>query len=489
MRASIKFLIPLAALAFLPGAASPPPGAPSRVVDILSRGVLAAASDNATQLQAAINEAVSTGKQLYIPSAGSGCYKYTAPLTISGNLTIVGDSVSENWNGGINVPTGSPQLIGSVLCPTSNGSDAIDITGTSTTVNISNVGILFQTPLSGTGDAIHYVPAQNVQGLSGSMWSNVKIYGHDGSHYAVNLTNPIYDRFENVFSYGGGVANLTGNSTGGNYGNSVFDHLYGQVIAGGTANGITISANATQRLNLLTFIRPQVITDSIPAVNSGNPPTSSQLIISQDTHVKNIRLVSPDFESNVSSPILMGTSGFGSDWDWNSMFTTAGAIQAPSWTNNGLFQAPQTRTVVDTTGTGTISVQGLYAYPGWTATASGAVTYTNMATLYIGKPTIGANVTATRNLSLYTDGAVFVNSNITTSGAFVTGNTQINKTAGTATTEIGNGTTTGTVSIGGASNIVNITAGTLQANGTAGVTCSGTPTSSFATVNGIVTHC
>ena len=36
---------------------------------------------------------------------------------------------------------------------------------------------------------------------------------------------------------------------------------------------------------------------------------------------------------------------------------------------------------------------------------------------------------------------------------------------------------------------MNLVASGLQMNGTAGVTCSGAPTASFATVNGIVTHC
>jgi hypothetical protein len=35
---------------------------------------------------------------------------------------------------------------------------------------------------------------------------------------------------------------------------------------------------------------------------------------------------------------------------------------------------------------------------------------------------------------------------------------------------------------------INASAG-YRAGGTAGVTCSGTPSASFATVNGIVTHC
>ena len=31
--------------------------------------------------------------------------------------------------------------------------------------------------------------------------------------------------------------------------------------------------------------------------------------------------------------------------------------------------------------------------------------------------------------------------------------------------------------------------GTIKINGTAGLTCSGTPSSSFASVKGVVTHC
>ena len=44
---------------------------------------------------------------------------------------------------------------------------------------------------------------------------------------------------------------------------------------------------------------------------------------------------------------------------------------------------------------------------------------------------------------------------------------------------------TSVTKIAGIENVV----GARQANGTAGVTCSGTPTSSFATINGLVTHC
>jgi hypothetical protein len=54
---------------------------------------------------------------------------------------------------------------------------------------------------------------------------------------------------------------------------------------------------------------------------------------------------------------------------------------------------------------------------------------------------------------------------------------------------IGIGTAVATaLNIGNSGSTTNLI-GAIQAGGTAGLTCSGTPTSSFATKNGIVTHC
>ena len=88
-------------------------------------------ADDTSALQNAINAAVSSGKALYIPN---GKYAYAPPLTINGNLTIIGESLTSNWAGGvssINVPTGSPPLLGAVLFPIANGQNAVSISGDS----------------------------------------------------------------------------------------------------------------------------------------------------------------------------------------------------------------------------------------------------------------------------------------------------------------------------------------------------------------------
>jgi len=432
---------------------------------ITTFGASATAADNQTAIQAAINAAVAAGSSLYIPAA-STCYKYTAPLTISGNLTIRGEAVQGNWNNGINAPLGTPPIVGSVLCPTSNGNNAITITGISQNVNISDLGILFQTPFTGTGDGINYIPTGTNQGLSGSLWRNVMIYGHDGNHYAVSLQNLTYNSFYYVSSFGGGTLNLFGNSTTGNFGSSVFDFLYGQIVVGGTANGVTLAASGVQRLNGLTFFRPQILIDNISGVSpGGNPPTSSQIIWSEDTNVHTIAKYAADLESNVGSPINFGVAAFNNSIGTDTMlFATSGVINAPSWTTNGILWGPQTRSPVnDTTATGTVALEALNAFPGGQISATNAgVTFTRAATLYLGAVSAGTNVTITSPLALYANGSAFVNGAVTSQqGAFLSGTTQINTNNGASATEVGDGTTSGAVTIGGASNTTNLNSATL----------------------------
>lgn len=81
------------------------------------------------------------------------------------------------------------------------------------------------------------------------------------------------------------------------------------------------------------------------------------------------------------------------------------------------------------------------------------------------------------DLSHYVDGAIFHSDGVAYFGNAATQN-QLVITPGTGDPTLN--TTMGSS--------INILTG-IKANGTAGVTCSGSPTSSFATVNGIVTHC
>lgn len=276
-----------------------------------SCGVSASAADNATALNACIATAIANNQVLHIPAAAT-CYKYTAPLTISGTLTIRGDYVSENWGAtssfnSANAPTGTPALLGSVLCPSSNGSDGIDITGVSPVVNISNIGILFQTSFSGTGNGINVVPpytgSTNEQGLTGAQWTNVKVFGHDGNHYGFYVQNPLYDSFYDLRAYGGGGFKAYGESFGTiSYGNFNLYHPYFVVLAGGSAHALVLDAASTGMGNI-TMFRPQTWVANFTGLSPATPPTSAQYNFYQNqTTVSNLSLIWPDFESNVGSP-------------------------------------------------------------------------------------------------------------------------------------------------------------------------------------------
>lgn len=430
-------------------------------INALDKGVSTGATDNFTALQSAINLAVSTGRPLFLPAAAPGtCYKYTPPLVINGDMTLNGAWVTENWNGGINVPLGNPPLNGAVLCPVANGADAIDITGASRGVGLKNFGILFQTPLTGsTGDAIHYVPAINVQGLSGAYWENVKVYGHDGNHYAFNLTNPIYNTIVGAFAYGGGGFKITGNAnTGGLYGNTVFIHPYTQVIVGGTAHGYNLSANSPGVLNLVTFIRPQVIIDQVAGTSpAGNPPTTAQLIWNQDTNARTIRVIHPDMETNIGAGMQMGTTGVGNEFDWAALIGDAGFINAPNWGQSGIHTAPRSFAFTDTTGTGTIPLMAMTSMTADTINAANPVTYTEMTNLIVGAPSKGTNVTSPTVYAIYAQGGIKANGAYSGAlGAFINGGAVTLNKNNNNIVEIGDGSTTAQVTIGGGSNKVAI---------------------------------
>lgn len=426
-------------------------------------------TDNATGIGNAITAAQTAGVPLYIPAPRiAACYGFTPPLTVTANLSVIGDWAAGNWNGQINVPNGTPAVSGSVLCPISNGSDAWDETGTTLSVPMSNVGFLFQTPFIGTGDGIHNVPSANVGGLTDSILNNVIVYGTDGNHYGFNLTNPLILTLIKPTSYGGGGFKIAGNSSSGQYGNSTFIEPYAQVIVGGSADGYNLSASQSAVLNLMTFLRPQAIVENIVGVSpSGNSPSSTQYIWRQDVNSRTINVKAADFETTVSSPIQMGTAGLGNDLDFSTLAGSFASIQAPAWSTNGLMFQPLTRTLTDTTSSGTIAEEAAFALQGFHQNFNSSTVATNLDTLLVGAPICGTNCTATNLLSIHAIGQIQTDSAIVAKvGAFIsgTGNTTINKNSSTGTTEIGDGSTSGTVTIGGGSNTT-VVGSTLSVTG------------------------
>jgi hypothetical protein len=412
-------------------------------------------TDNATAIQAAITAAIAANAPLYIPTAGTSCYAYTAPLTIAGNLSIVGDFIANSAANGINVPLGSPPLTGSVLCPSSNGSDAIDITGTSRTANFSNFGILFQTPFAGTGHGIYVVPeltSNHYQGLTVSNWTNLEVYGHDGNHYAYWLTNFISDNFVALTSYGGGGFHLAASGAG-NWGNSVFVSPYAQDLVFGTADVFNVTASTYQYLNLLTFIRPQGVTFVVSGVTpTGQSPSAGQFVYRTDGNVPNVRMVSPDFESGVSSPALFSITNGASSYDLTGGLVSV-PIQFPSWTTSGPLTNSYPYTITDTTSSGTVAVEAGSSIGLLTLKASSATTVTELASLYVPIPVASTNVTPTTLESIKAAGAI-VGSGLGQFGGGLNafGGAVTLGVNGSSVINVGTGTDSALVTVGGGSN-------------------------------------
>lgn len=142
-----------------------------------------------------------------------------------------------------------------------------------------------------------------------------------------------------------------------------------------------------------------------------------------------------------------------------SALTLSGAISAATWTTAGAGLKSVAATYTDTTAaTGTTAIEAFHALAGNTLAATNAsVVVTDLATLYLGTPAAGTNVTATNADSLYATSRVFA-----AGGLAVTGTTNINTTGNSATqinTGGGNGlltlgTSTHAIAIGGSTTTV-----------------------------------
>ncbi|MBO2943565.1 hypothetical protein JJQ72_06185 [Paenibacillus sp. F411] len=243
-----------------------------------------------------------------------GYFKISQDIELPSLVTVEGIGVYELFGSATtgsdaqNFPTIAPYLKGSVIVQTGEGKNGIKVQGVAPVVNLRDFGILFDRNFQNTGHGITVespaITGGYDDGLFSSDWSNIKVFGHDGNHYAFNMVNALYNTFTNLRSYGGGVLRHLGEGVV-NSGNAVFTNLYGSVFVGGSAHGISLENpnNATNKINLMTFIRPQVWIDGRRTLPSGvTPPTSSQRNLSAGLgSLTDIGFVSPDFETSVGS--------------------------------------------------------------------------------------------------------------------------------------------------------------------------------------------
>lgn len=256
-------------------------------------------TDDTAALQAAIEAAQDSGDTLYLRSK---TYYTTDTLVISKPITIDGAGAWETFSN-TDRPDDQPFIQGCrILFGDNTGKDAIKITVKRRTVVLKNFGIEWATPYNNTGHGINCVPpvlnAGFDDGVFSSRWENIKVAGHDGNHYGINMINGLYNDIVGFRWYGGGGIALINNSGGGwHYGNTHIDHPFGILCQGGTASGYRLQS-VTDKLNFITMTKPQCNVEGAHP-GQGISPTNAQRPVHADYNSSDCSIKDGDFESGI----------------------------------------------------------------------------------------------------------------------------------------------------------------------------------------------
>jgi hypothetical protein len=278
-------------------------------------GALGGAADDTAAVQAAVDAAQAVNGTVYLGQT----YRITAEIVVSAPCTIDGAGANvlygprAVWGSDVTA-TVSPWLTGAVLLQTTAGANGLKITVVGNSVRLRNFGVRFADAIrfQDTGHGIvadpgAYLTYKN-NGLDGSLWESVKVYGHDGDHYAFYLINAQLCTLVNCQGYGGGGVLWETNSAYGFYGNSTLVNPYVFMCAPGTAEGYYLhNVVAGHGTILMTFIRPQTfkvdfiapenLADAatwLPDVNS--IATGVQACFFADDDSFDINVIGPDME-------------------------------------------------------------------------------------------------------------------------------------------------------------------------------------------------
>jgi hypothetical protein len=308
---------------FIPGPVNPSSSGTGWEFDAASYGAVGdGVEDDTEALQAAIDD-VPEGATLHV---ARGVYNLTAPLVIDKAMTLVGDGVCGLHGArtvlGINTqnaPITPPYLVGTVFAQTTPATDAFQITACGLPVHLRDFGVRFDGAhrFTNTGHGINAAPTVVAgngfdNGLISAMWDRITVFGHDGDHYAFRCVNHLCNTFTHLRFFGGGGLQMVNDSdlASAFFGNLSMNHLYGQLICAGTANGIDLLATRGT-LNLMVFIRPQCTIDDMTAeFPTTTAPTSAQKMLRSDPGVNHLTLLAPDFETNLGANIVLPTGKY-----------------------------------------------------------------------------------------------------------------------------------------------------------------------------------
>jgi len=176
--------------------------------------------------------------------------------------------------------------------------------------------------------------------------------------------------------------------------------------------------------------------------------------------------------SNVTiGNFFLKSTGFTVDGSGNSVSNTLSLggtnLSAASWGTSGLGLTGTATTFTDTSSSGTIAAEAIYALPASTLQTSNATTITNASLLYLPNPVMGGNVTGTAVLSLFAQGPIKTAASVISGGgATLAGGTISINANNNNVTNIGTGSTSSTVTLGGGSDAVTLNATTATITGT-----------------------
>jgi len=188
-----------------------------------------------------------------------------------------------------------------------------------------------------------------------------------------------------------------------------------------------------------------IATTTITGAGSGYPAFPAPLI----------RISGYNNSRNTTASLTAGmTTVAGSMTVSSPLKLIPGNFSATSWTTSGVGLTGSGSIFTDTTGSGTVATEAIYAFPPSTIAATNAsVTITNLDTLFLPAPAAGTNVTATTLWSLHTAGKALFGGLAQGSAGFnfFGANSSLNNNSN-FTTSINTGTSTGTITIGNAGN-------------------------------------
>lgn len=300
------------------------------------------------------------GDTVTLPGASLG------GATPANNLVLtVNTALGSPWTATITGMTDNVGLqVGSAITATNGvgslgGSGAYLISTLPTATSVTYTATGGTTPVAGTITNITTNGATDYTANGGG----IQVYGATNKTFTWASTNTAWASSESIALSGGKSLIINGSISG------------------------AVSFVATGAVGTQNYVLPTAL------------PASSGYALASDTS-GNLSWIAVNSSTISGAQLTNGATVSGGS------LTFSGNISAAAWTTSGIRHVSVPATLTDTTSTGVVTNAYTNNFGGNTIAATGTVTYTNYATVFVNDPTSGTNVTITNPYSLITAGNV-----------------------------------------------------------------------------------